>query len=136
MSVAKNRKRWSPDRRLKQTLQDRRSLGQICRAGIPACRPKFPRQAGALGLQLLSNLNRILSTASCATRTSVSSFLYGNGESDLWRRLFLGSGRNFSQIKRRDRYRGRLRWWRKGESVVRGRLHGRNRPCRSRAGGI
>src|SRR5437868_10238717 len=40
-------KRWS---------QDRRSLGQICRAGIPACRPKFPRQAGALALQLLSNL--------------------------------------------------------------------------------
>src|SRR4029077_6106942 len=52
-----------------------------------------------------------LPTASCATRAPVSWFLYGNGKSDLWRRLFLGSGRNLSQIKRGDRYRGRLRRW-------------------------
>jgi len=57
MSVAKNRKRRSPDRGLsKSAVEKSPLLGSICRAGIPACRPKFPRQAGALALQLLSNV--------------------------------------------------------------------------------
>src|SRR2546430_2035635 len=42
----------------------------------------------------------LLPTASCATHSSVSSLVYGNGESDVWSRLFLGSGRSLSQIKR------------------------------------
>src|SRR5947207_2077935 len=52
-----------------------------------------------------------LVTACCATHPPVSSLLYGNGKSDLWGRLFLGSGRNLSQIKRCYRYGGRLRRW-------------------------
>src|SRR5437868_12390945 len=58
----------------------------------------------------------ILPTACCTTHPSVSSLLHGNGQSDLWCRLFLGSGRDLSQIKRRDRYSGRLRRWQQGQS--------------------
>jgi len=62
--AAKNRKRLSPDRRLsKSAVEKSPLLGSICRAGIPACRPKFPRQAGALALQLLRTL-----TAYCELR--------------------------------------------------------------------
>src|SRR3977135_2033462 len=58
-----NRKRRSPDRRLSKSAVGKSPLlGSICRAGIPACRPKFPRQAEALALQLLSNRNRRLPT--------------------------------------------------------------------------
>src|SRR6476469_233737 len=91
---------------------------------------RFPnRRVKQTAIRRLPFLGRVaacsfLPTASCATCAPVSWFLYGNGKSDLWRRLFLGSGRNLSQIKRGDRYRGRLRRWRKGQSHLRRRLHG------------
>src|SRR4029077_153430 len=62
--------------------------------------------------------------ATCARDLSVSSLLYGNRESDLWRQLFLGSGRNLSQIKRCYRHGGRLCRWHQRQSNLRRRLHG------------
>src|SRR5437763_843094 len=46
-----------------------------------------------------------------ATHPPVSSLLYGNGKSDFWRGLFLGSRRNLSQIDRCCRHGGWLRRW-------------------------